>query len=297
MQASQASIPLLRRAAPLGVLLGGSGLAAITVTLAFQHRLSFQGFVVLQVLLVTAWVVGGEARVRRAFAAMVSDRATRLERELGYMARETVAAERIRAAKELHELIAADVEFIVSQLKAAEQLLPIGAGRASEALSRIARTGERTAARLHHGTELLDLDALGDCSAETPAPMSQLGALVSEVKTAGLPVDVVVEGAAVPLPAEVDSSAYRIVQEALSNCLKRVGPARPQLLIRYGPQNLELQVTEDAAAWHIDPGAGRHENLGWMQPRPSLAEPGPELWLEGGYGVLARLPIAVSPRA
>jgi len=307
--AREAPIPLLtgprslvRRAAPLAALLGGSGLAALTVTLAFQHRLSFQSFVVLQVLLITAWVVGGEARVRRAFSAAVADRAVRLERELGYMARETVAAERVRAARELHELVTGDVEFMVSQLRAAEQLLPAGAEPGSakaretrEALGRIVRGAERTVARLQHGQELLDLDGLGD-RVSAPGPVSQLGALVTEVRTAGLPVDVVVEGAAVPLPAEVDGSAYRIVQEALSNCLKRTGPARPQLLIRYGPQELELQVTEDAAAWQLDPDAGRHASLGWVQPRPPASEPGAELLPEGGYGVHARLPLAASPR-
>jgi signal transduction histidine kinase len=292
-----------RRAGPLAALVGGSGLAALTVTLAFQHRLSFQSFVVLQVLLITAWVVGGEARVRRAFAAMVADRAARLERELAYMARETVLAEGVRAARELHELVTGDVEFMVSQLKGVEQRLPAGPGpgsaqlrEAREALGRIVRSAERTVTRLQHGQELLDLNGPGDRPSQ-PGPVSQLGALVTEVKTAGLPVDVVVEGAAVPLPAEVDGSAYRIVQEALSNCLKRPGPARPQLLIRYGPQDLELQVTEDAAAWHLDPDAGRHANLGWVQPRSPAADPGAEPLLEGGYGVHARLPLAASPRA
>ncbi|HEX9342156.1 MAG TPA: hypothetical protein VF995_00890 [Actinomycetota bacterium] len=308
--AREAPIPLLTgprsligRAVPLAALLGGSGLAAVTVTLTFQHSLSFQSFVVLQVLLITAWVVGGEARVRRAFSAVVADRAQRLERELGYMARETVAAERVRAARDLHELVTGDVEFMVSQLKAVERLLPAGPGpgsaqvrEAREALGRVARGAERTVARLQRGQELLDLDGPGGC-APAHSPMSQLGALVSEVKTAGLPVDVVVEGAAVPLPAEVDGSAYRIVQEALSNCLKRPGPARPQLLIRYGPQDLELQVTEDASAWHLDPDAGRHASLGWVQPRPPVHDPGAEPLLEGGYGVHARLPLAATPRA
>jgi signal transduction histidine kinase len=292
----------LRQAAPAAALVAGSGLAAVIVTLAFQHRLSFQSFVVLQVLLITAWVVGGEARVRRAFAAAVADRAARLEQELGYMARETIAAGRLRAARELHERVTGDLEYLLAQLKVAQRQLGGDGGLAApaqlrEALGRIARTAERTIARLRQGQELLNLDSFGDVPSSEPGPMSQLGALVTEVKTAGLPVDVVVEGTAVPLPAEVDGTAYRIVQEVLGNALKRPGTARPQLLIRYRQQDLELLVTEDAAAWHLDPEAGRHANLGWVQPGPPSTEPAAESLLEGGYGVLARLPLAATPRS
>lgn len=291
----------LRRAAPVAALVAGTGLAAVTVTLAFQHRLSFQSFVVLQVLLITAWVAGGELRVRRAFAAVVADRAAHLERELGYIARETVAAERARATRELHELVTGDLEYLIAQLKATRRRLAGAAGgqaeaaQASETLGRLIRSAERTVTRLRQGLELLDPDGPAEQPLPAPGRMSQLGALVTEVRTAGLPVDVVVEGEAVPLPAEVDGTAYRIAQEALSNCLKRPGATRPQLVIRYGPEKLELQVTEDAAAWRLDPDAGRPANLGWVQPRSPASE-GADPLLEGAYGVLARLPLAASPR-
>jgi signal transduction histidine kinase len=186
------------------------------------------------------------------------------------------------------------VRAMVAQAKSAERSLPPAAAASRDTIGLIERTAEQTLSDLRRGLEVLDpADPVVAQRGSLPT-MSQLSALVTEVKMAGLPVDLKIEGDAVPLPAEVDGSAYRIVQEALTSCLKRPGTARPLVVIRYGEEDLELQVTDarEGGAWQVDPGRGRYENLGWMQPRPTDQEAGPEAWPEGSYGVLARLPLA-----
>jgi signal transduction histidine kinase len=269
------------------------GLAAAVLILTAQGRMSFQVFALLQVLFAAAWLMGGEQRTRREYTALVEDRAARLERELGYLAREAVADERVRITRELHETVADNVRAMVAQAKSAERSLPPAAAASRDTIGLIERTAEQTLSDLRRGLEVLDPADPVVQRGSLPT-MSQLSALVTEVKMAGLPVDLKIEGDAVPLPAEVDGSAYRIVQEALTSCLKRPGTARPLVVIRYGEEDLELQVTDarEGGAWQVDPGRGRYENLGWMQPRPTDQEAGPEAWPEGSYGVLARLPLA-----
>jgi signal transduction histidine kinase len=250
--------------------------------------MSFDVFVLLHVLFAVAWVLGYEQRARRAHTALVEDRAARLERELGYLAREAVADERVRRTRELHQTITNNVSMMVARAQAVARALPPAAEGSRDVLGFILKTGEQTLSELRRGTELLSLTDPLLAPAEAAAAMSQLSALVTEVKMAGLPIDVTVEGDAVPLPAEVDGSAYRIVQEALTTCFKRPGSARPQVVIRYHADDLELRVTDEpGSGWEVVPDSGRYENLGWMQRR----EPEPEGLLEGGYGVLARLPL------
>jgi signal transduction histidine kinase len=280
---------------PVRVVLPFAGLlAAGVLTLAFQGRLTFEVFVLLHVLFAAAWVMGGEQRTRRSYTAIVEDRAARMERELGYLAREAVADGRVRITRELHETVTNNVSLMVNQARAADRALPAGDLAARKALTSIEETAEQTLGELRRGFEVLSPDDPVVAAGDPQPSLSQLSALVTEVKMAGLPVDVMVEGDAVPLPAEVDGSAYRIVQEALTSCLKRPGQARPQVVIRYGDEELELKILDDrrgGGGWQVDPEQGRYQSLGWMQPRPPDQQPGPDAWREGSYGVLARLPI------
>jgi signal transduction histidine kinase len=278
------------------VLAAAAGFAACVLVLTFQGRMSFEVFVLLHVVFAVAWIMGNELRARGTHDAMVEDRAARLERELGYLAREAVADERARITAELHETVTANLSMIVAQARVAERVLPVGNAPPMDAIDFIRKTGEQTLAELRRTAEVLRPEEPVVVPASAPSAMSQLAALVTEVKMAGLPVDVVVEGEALPLPAEVDGSAYRIVQEALSSCLKRPGPVRPRLVIRYGADDLVLEVTDDGGggSWEVDPEGGRRENLGWMRPRASAVPAGTataQQGLVGAYGVRARLPL------
>jgi signal transduction histidine kinase len=125
-----------------------------------------------------------------------------------------------------------------------------------------------------------------------PQPsMAHLGALVENVRAAGLPVDLRVRGDAVALPAGVDLSAYRIVQEALTNALKHAGPARARVTVSYGDHGLELEIVDDGPG-RGEAGDGGGHGLVGMRERAALyggslrsgARSG------GGYEVNVRLP-------
>jgi signal transduction histidine kinase len=121
--------------------------------------------------------------------------------------------------------------------------------------------------------------------------LGDLETLVEQVREAGLPVELAVEGDARRLPLGVDLSAYRLVQEALTNALKHAGDARARVLVRYGENDLELEVVDDGPG---DGGgaAGGHGLLG-MRERVAVFggqfNAGPRR--EGGYAVHARLPL------
>jgi len=132
-----------------------------------------------------------------------------------------------------------------------------------------------------------------DDLALAPQPsLTRLDALGDQVRAAGLPVEIAVEGDPVELPPGVDLSAYRIVQEALTNALEHAGPARARVRVRYAEEELELEITDDGAGNGEGDGSGH----GLLGMRERVAVFGGELEAGastgGGYALRARLPIA-----
>ncbi len=125
-----------------------------------------------------------------------------------------------------------------------------------------------------------------------PQPsLAQLDRLVAQIREAGLPVEVEVEGEPVELPPGVDLSAYRIVQEALTNALRHAGPAHAHVRVRYRADELELEITDDGPGATNGDGGGH----GLVGMRERVAVYGGELRagsrLEGGFALRARLPL------
>jgi signal transduction histidine kinase len=126
-----------------------------------------------------------------------------------------------------------------------------------------------------------------------PQPsLRHLDALVAQVREAGLPVELSVEGEPAALPPGVDLSAYRIVQEALTNALKHAGPATARVVVRYGAEVLEVDVIDTGRR----PAAGDGVGHGLVGMRERVTLFGGELEAgrrgEGGFTVRARLPLA-----
>ena len=118
-----------------------------------------------------------------------------------------------------------------------------------------------------------------------------MDALIGQVREAGLPVELQIEGEPEPLPPGVDLSAYRIVQEALTNALKHAGPARARVEIHYEDDEVELEISDDGPGTGRGGGAG--QGLIGMRERVILyggvLESGKQDG--GGYLVRARLPL------
>jgi signal transduction histidine kinase len=269
------------RFAGVGALVGYASVAVILVD--DRPRLAST----LSVIGVSA-VTWGIARVfveRSRRAEHLEERAAGLERAH----REAVAGERATIARELHDVIAHSVSVMTVQAAAARLLFDDDPPRARESLVSVEETGRQALGEMRRLLGILRGDEHETQLAPQPG-IADLDALVEQVRAAGLPVDVVVEGEPKRLPPGVDLAAYRVVQEALTNVLKHAGAARAQVAIRYGAAVLELAVTNDG---HVRRnGRGGHGLVG-MRERVALYggefEAGPRP--PGGYAVRATLPL------
>ena len=243
-----------------------------------------------------AWVLGDRARVQRALAAELSDRAVRLEREREGEARRAVASERARIARELHDVVAHHVSMMVVQAEAGPLAVERDPARAAGVFEAIAATGRQALVEMRRLLGVLRGDGQAPSLAPQPG-LDQVPSLVEQVGRAGLEVELVVEGEKAPLPAGVELSAYRIVQEALTNAVRHAGPGRARVLVRYGERDLELTVRDEGGGGGAAPAGGpptrSGQGLVGMRERVSLfggelhAGPGPD----GGFTVAARLPL------
>ena len=226
------------------------------------------------------WVAGRAIRRRR-----FRERELIVERDVG--ARAAVAEERARIARELHDVVAHAISVIVLQARGARHA---GEAERDEALTAIESTAATALTEMRRLLHMLRAD--DEAMALAPQPsLHELDHLVAQVRDAGLPVEVRVEGERRELPPGVDVSAYRIVQEALTNALKHAGPARARVSIRYGDDALELEI-EDSGAGASNGAAGGH-GLAGMRERVAVfggrLDTGPRA--DGGYAVRARLPL------
>ena len=212
-------------------------------------------------------------------------------------ARQAVADERARIARELHDVVAHALGVIVMQAGGAGTIAHLEDADAKRVLDVIERTGRQAFAEMRRLVDVLrdDSEALG----LDPQPsVAQLGALVQDVSAAGLPVTLEVYGQPRDVHTGVEVSAYRIVQEALTNSLKHAG-GRAKVRIEWAADALTVEVTDDGSGGPRPNGApvsradtGGHGLVG-MRERVALyggvleaaALPG------GGFQVTARLPL------
>jgi signal transduction histidine kinase len=163
--------------------------------------------------------------------------------------------------------------------------------RARKPLAAVQNTGRTALTELRRMLGVLREFEGGPQMAPQPG-ISGLASLAQQVRDAGLPVTLRVEGEPRPLPPVIDLSAFRIVQEGLTNALKHAGPARAEVLVRYEPDELLLEVRDDGRGDDPDANGGGHGLVGM---RERVAVCGGEFTAgrreEGGFGVVARLPI------
>ncbi|MGW4524062.1 sensor histidine kinase [Amycolatopsis sp. NPDC004378] len=252
------------------------------------------GFPVLALVLLAAWLGGRSSYQRRARLAGLERRAEELERERDTQAALAVAAERGRISRELHDVVAHALSVVVLQAQGGQAELMRRPERTGEALGAIVETG-----RAALGETRRLLGALGQDTPDwAPAPGAErLPRLVAQVRAAGTPVDLRVEGRPRPLPSTVDLAGYRIAQEALTNVMKHAGTGTAAtIVVRYEPTVLHIEVTDRG---HMrtpvfDDPVGTGHGLRGMRERVSVLggtfEAGPRQG--GGFVVRASLPLA-----
>ncbi|WP_285681952.1 histidine kinase [Actinoplanes sp. NBRC 103695] len=192
-----------------------------------------------------AVAIGDAFRTRRAYIAAVEERAERAEQSREEEARRRVAEERLRIARELHDIVAHHIALINVQATVAAHVLRPRPDQAEEALTHIRRAVSTVLEEL--STVLTVLRHPDDPEATTePTPgLNQLGGLLDSVAAAGLRVAHQQDGEARSLPAAVDLAAYRIVQESLTNVRKHGDPTA-HLRLSYTSGGLTIAVDNRA---------------------------------------------------
>jgi signal transduction histidine kinase len=219
-----------------------AGSAAIIVLNDPAHSLN-------EVLLVPAtfalaWLGGFAQRERAEEALRAEERARHAEREREVAARIAVAEERARIARELHDIVAHAVSVMVLQVGAVRHRMSADFSEDVEALRGVEETGRSALGEMRH---LLGAMRHGDDGPElAPQPgLGRLDALLQEIRRAGLPVELHIDGEPFGLPVAIDLSAYRIVQEGLTNALKHAHASEAHVHIRFAADELRIQVSDD----------------------------------------------------
>jgi len=257
-----------------------------------------------------AWLVGLVVRkqldARAEHIAALAERAELLAAKQEESERRATLAERLRIARELHDIVAHHLSVVVIQAQGAQRIADKDPARATAAMADVERTG-RTA--LEEMRRLLGLLRTGEPAAAMPdgAYVPPLGLadvddLAERLRRAGLDITVVRRGEAPEVPEDVGLTVYRIVQEALTNVLKHAGPAAVTVELalthEQGADQLGVTVTDDgrgaSAALEAPPGAGRgtagmRERVAVLGGRLSVGpQPG------GGFRVHATIPLGGS---
>jgi signal transduction histidine kinase len=246
------------------------------------------------VLLAAAWTLGEGVRQRRVHAAELEDRAAHLEREREEKARQAAIQERLRIARELHDVVAHSLSVIGVQAGAARLVLDTDPDptRTREAVAAIEATANRAMAEMRRALGILrDTEPSGAALAPLPG-LGQLPALLDQLRRSGLPVELTVEGTPRPLAASIDLSLYRIVQEALTNALKHAGAAHAEVVVCYGTHDITVEVADDGRG--PPPSAAGAQGAGMIGMRERVTLFGGELQVGprplGGYAVRVCLP-------
>jgi signal transduction histidine kinase len=239
------------------------------------------------------WGFGRVLERRTNEAARAERHAAVLEREREQRAREAIAEERARIARELHDIVAHGVSTMVLQVGGVRRRLTPEQRAELEVLMNVEETGRRSLVEMHRMLGIMRQADDGDLLAPQPG-LARLDDLAESMRAAGLPVELRREGERVELPSGLDLSAFRIIQEALTNSLRHAGAARALVTVSYRPNALELEVTDDGrgGANGTNGNGGGHGLVG-MRERVALFDGTLETGTrpEGGYRVHAHLPL------
>ncbi len=240
------------------------------------------------VVTVIAWLIGHSIRQAQAQAELLRAQA----------AAQTVMAERLRIARELHDIVAHSIGIIAIQAGAGRRVFDARPAEARDALAAIEATSRETLSGLRRMvTGLRRAEGPGPGQAPLgPAPgLADIERLAAMTLDAGVTVDVDWRGSREPLPADIDLSAFRIIQEAVTNVVRHAGTGQCRVLIDQQDGFLSIEVTDSGRGGSV---AGTGYGIAGMRERAALlggdfsAGPRPG----GGFRVAARLPVPVPAR-
>jgi signal transduction histidine kinase len=240
----------------------------------------------------TPLLVGREIHERRRRVEELEERASRAEQEREERARQAVSDERTRIARELHDVVAHQMTVMTLQAEGASRIASDADPRIAEALETIRHAGHEALAELRRTVGLLR--TTDDDPEIRPLPrLADVGELVEQIKAAGVPVEIDIQGDPRPLADGAELSAYRVVQESLTNALRHAGPnVTARVSIAYGENTLDVSITDDGRG-----SSSRNDNDGHgiigMRERVTMLggefDAGPKQG--GGFKVHATIPL------
>jgi signal transduction histidine kinase len=268
-----------------GARTGLAVLVGTVVTIGLIDAVPFGSIFFPTVLTTLSWLVGRNVRTRTRLAAELHEGAARLAEQREAEARQAVADERRRIAREMHDVVAHHISIMVIQAAGARQILRLDAGRAEQAAARIGRAGRDALTEMQLVVGTLE-------TGDAPT-LDALEALVERARHADLDVALRVAGAPRPLSPAAELAAYRIVQEALTNAIKHAACAPTEVALEWGDEALELRVADRGKGRRATALDGGGHGLVGMRER--VRHCGGELHAGrrpgGGFEVVARIPV------
>jgi len=274
---------------PSGRLVAGCSAIAVTalgmIDFYFNRRVTFAAFVALGPPCLVAWVVGDYFRGRRLyFAGMVDG----MQRDREAARQQATEEERLRIARELHDIVAHNVSLMAIQAGAARVSNEVSDG----VLQTIETIARETLSELNRLLGVLRKQAGIPALAPQPG-LHQVDSLLKAAIDSGLAVTYKVAGQPYPLSPVLDLSAYRIVQESITNVLKHARASRVELTVDYQDNGLVITVSDNGGGPNETPRGSMGHGLIGMRERASLF--GGEITAGssslGGFMIRAHLPI------
>jgi signal transduction histidine kinase len=245
-------------------------------------------------MIAASWILGYALRTRRDYVAELRDRAARLEAAEGERAARAVVDERLRIARELHDVIGHSISLIAIQSEAAARSARSNPDAVPAFLSAISAASRQALAEMRGVLEVLRPDATvtGTTGELSPQPgLEQVGELVASLRAGGLETRLEVEP--MRLPPGIALAVYRIVQESLTNVLKHAGAgAKAAVTIIRSGRTVRVSVHDDGTGPSGRAASAAHGIVGMRERAAAYggtlrtgARPG------GGFEVEASIPL------
>ena len=285
----------LTRARRTASAAGLAGAAAIFVTEGLLGPFGWFGGpnATMWLELLAAGAIGAYVAARRQWLAAESDRAARAEQAREEETRRRVDAERMRIARELHDVVAHSMAMINVQATAASMQLAADPASAAEALQAIRRASKSGLGELR---AILEVLRQADAGSPAVPDLRAITALVEATSAAGTPTTLEPAEPSVPLSAPVGLAVYRIVQESLTNVVRHAGRVAATVGLRHDGGYLYVDVVNDGGAAPVAFSDGTGAGLAGMRERAAALggtlDAGPRPG--GGFAVHARLPVAAA---
>lgn len=273
-----------------------SAVLLVALTPSFEENVSWEDasrLVTVAAAPLVAALLGGASRQRRAYLAFMEERAVRAEETRDSEARRKVSEERVRIARELHDLVAHQITLANAQASVAARLFDTRPEQARASLDELVSTTRHALDDLRATVGLLRQRDDAPAPSEPAPGLGELPVLVDSFHRARLAVSVQHEGEARSLPPAVDLTAYRIIQEALTNVAKHSASGDARVQLTWDDEWVTITVVNDGGT----PRMSRPESPGFglIGLNERALAVGGELTAsdrpDGGFIVTARLPL------